>query len=134
MDLIACTVGVISKKHKNPQSSNCTTASSQFLTHRHLTMNAYFLSKNSITCTEHSKKQRQRITHKFGNPRLNQITFYFPPLENHHTMPHKTKDILHVMQLLGHRNIKNTLKHTQLISLKDNDYACKTATNVKEGN
>jgi site-specific recombinase XerD len=29
---------------------------------------------------------------------------------------HKTKDILHVTQMLGHRNIKNTLIYTQLIN------------------
>lgn len=27
---------------------------------------------------------------------------------------HKTKDILHVMQVLGHKNIKNTLMYVQL--------------------
>jgi hypothetical protein len=27
---------------------------------------------------------------------------------------HKTKDILHVMQFLGHKNIKNTLIYVQL--------------------
>jgi len=35
---------------------------------------------------------------------------------------HKTKDILHVMQMLGHKNIMNTLKYTQLIDFKGDDY------------
>jgi hypothetical protein len=36
------------------------------------------------------------------------------------------------MQLLGHRNIKNTLVYTQLIQSKDDDFVCKTAKTVKE--
>ena len=36
------------------------------------------------------------------------------------------------MQLLGHKNIKNTLKYTQLINLEDDDYACKVAEKPEE--
>jgi hypothetical protein len=45
---------------------------------------------------------------------------------------HKTKDILHVMQLLGHRNINNTLIYTQLINFKDDDYTAKVAHSEQE--
>jgi len=45
---------------------------------------------------------------------------------------HKTKDILYVMRLLGHKNIKDTLVYTQLITFEDDDYVCKAASNVKE--
>ncbi len=43
---------------------------------------------------------------------------------------HKTKDILHVMQVLGHKNIKNTLIYVQLAEelFKDqSDYISKVA-------
>ena len=36
------------------------------------------------------------------------------------------------MQLLGHRNTKNTLVYTQLITFEDDEYVCKAASNVKE--
>ena len=45
---------------------------------------------------------------------------------------HKTKDILHVMRLLGHKNIKNTLIYTQLVTFQNDDYTCKVAVNIKE--
>jgi hypothetical protein len=45
---------------------------------------------------------------------------------------HKTKDILYVMRLLGHKNIKNTLAYTQLVTFEDDDYTCKAAANVKD--
>ncbi|MGD0070251.1 MAG: hypothetical protein ABSB71_01655 [Candidatus Bathyarchaeia archaeon] len=44
----------------------------------------------------------------------------------------KTKDILRVMRLLGHKNIKNTLIYTQLVTFEDDDFICKAASNVKE--
>ena len=49
---------------------------------------------------------------------------------------HKTKDILHVMQLLGHKRIHNTLKYTQLVKFNEQEeYVCKavkTADEAKE--
>jgi hypothetical protein len=46
---------------------------------------------------------------------------------------YKTKDILYVMKLLGHRNIKNTLIYTQLVDFKDPDnYVCKVAVTNEE--
>ncbi|MCS7124689.1 MAG: tyrosine-type recombinase/integrase [Candidatus Bathyarchaeota archaeon] len=78
-------------------------------------------------------RQRRRAAEKLGNPRLLQITF--------HTFRHwkatmeyyKTKDILYVMRLLGHKNIKNTLIYTQLVDFKrEDDYICKVATTNEE--
>lgn len=46
---------------------------------------------------------------------------------------HKTKDILHVMRVLGHKSIKNTLVYTQLVDFKnDDEYVCKVAKTVEE--
>jgi hypothetical protein len=45
---------------------------------------------------------------------------------------HKTRDILHVMRFLGHKNIKNTLIYTQLIDLEEDGYIYKVAENVEE--
>jgi len=45
----------------------------------------------------------------------------------------KTKDILHVMKLLGHKSIKNTLIYTQLIEgIRDDEYVCKVARTPEE--
>lgn len=45
---------------------------------------------------------------------------------------HKTKDILHVMRMLGHRNINNTLRYTQLIKTEDDEFVSKVAKTVKD--
>ncbi|MEM3629165.1 MAG: site-specific integrase [Candidatus Bathyarchaeia archaeon] len=69
---------------------------------------------------------------KLGNPRLLQITF--------HTFRHwkatmeyaKTKDILHVKQILGHRNINSTLIYTQLVNFEADEYYSATAKTTEE--
>jgi integrase/DNA-directed RNA polymerase subunit M/transcription elongation factor TFIIS len=63
---------------------------------------------------DHFAQQRKRIAHKLENPRLLRITFHTLRHWKGTMEYHKTKDILHVMQLLGHKNIKNTLVYVQL--------------------
>jgi integrase len=77
-------------------------------------------------------RQRNRIAHKLGNPRINRITFHTFRHWKATMEYHKTKDILHVMRLLGHKNIKNTLIYTQLVTFEDDDYICKAAADIKE--
>jgi integrase len=76
--------------------------------------------------------QRRKAAIKLQNPRLLQIHF--------HTLRHfkatmeyaKTKDILQVMKVLGHRNIQNTLIYTQLINFESNEYHSATAKTIEE--
>jgi len=91
------------------------------------------ISSFTLGFTENSDiKQRRKIANKLKNPRILRITF--------HTFRHwkapmeyaRTKDILHVMRLLGHKNIKNTLIYTQLINFKDDEFVCKAATTSQE--
>jgi len=44
----------------------------------------------------------------------------------------KTKDIIHVMQMLGHKNIQNTLLYTQLISFQSDEFYSATAKTVQD--
>ena len=57
---------------------------------------------------EDFNRQRKRIASKLKNPRLRKITFHTLRHFKGTMEYHKTKDILHVMQTLGHKNIKNT--------------------------
>jgi integrase len=54
---------------------------------------------------------RARLTETLQNPRLKKITFYTFRHWKATTEYHRTRDILHVQQLLGHREIKNTMIH-----------------------
>jgi len=78
------------------------------------------------------RQQRDRIATKLKNDRIRKIHF--------HTLRHwkatmeyaKTKDILHVMKILGHRNIQNTLLYTQLINFESDEFHSATAKTVQE--
>ncbi len=89
-----------------------------------------YASKASLRRT--FEKQRKRIAHKLSNPRIQRISFHTLRHWKATMEYHRTKDILHVMQLLGHKNIKNTLKYTQLVNFEDDDYACKVAREPEE--
>jgi len=45
---------------------------------------------------------------------------------------HKTKDVLYVQKLLGHKRIESTMLYTQLIDFSEHEYSCKVAENVDE--
>jgi len=78
------------------------------------------------------RAQRKKIAAKLKNERISKIHF--------HTLRHwkatteyaKTKDILHVMKILGHKNIQNTLLYTQLITFKNDEFHSATAKTVED--
>jgi integrase len=88
--------------------------------------------KNSFYARKTFAKQRKRIVQKLGSPRLLLIHFHIPRYWKATMEYAKTKDILHVMQLLGHRNIQTTLKYTQLVSFGNDEYCCKVTKTVDE--
>jgi hypothetical protein len=45
---------------------------------------------------------------------------------------HRTKDILHVKERLGHRNINSTLVYTHLINFESNEYHIRVAKTLEE--
>jgi integrase len=76
--------------------------------------------------------KRNRLADTLQNPRLRQIHF--------HTFRHfkatmeyqKTKDILHVKHILGHKRIENTEIYTHLIEFENDEYHSATAKNIEE--
>lgn len=75
---------------------------------------------------------RKRISNKLQNPRLMQIHFHTFRHWKATMEYHKTRDILHVMNLLGHRNIESTLVYTQLVGFEGDDYHSAVAQTVEE--
>ena len=84
------------------------------------------------TMESNFQKQRKTIAHKLNNPRLLQIHFHTFRHWKATMEYHKTKDILHVMNLLGHRAIQNTLIYTQLVTFEGNEWHSSTAKTVEE--
>ena len=76
--------------------------------------------------------QRREIARKLQNPRIDRISFKTLRHWKATMLYARTKDILLVMQVLGHKNIKNTLVYTHLIDFQNDDYVCKIAGTVDE--
>jgi len=76
--------------------------------------------------------QRKRIAEKLKNPRLARITLKTFSHWKGTMEYHRTKDIIPVMQTLGHKNIKNTLVYVHLAEALFEDqieYVSKVAKN-----
>jgi integrase len=81
-------------------------------------------------------KQRKNLAKKLQNPRLLQIHFHTFRHWKATQLYHQTKDILYVMQFLGHKSIKNTLRYVQLeealFQKMDDGFICKVASTIDE--
>jgi integrase len=76
--------------------------------------------------------QRREIARKLQNPRIDRISFKTLRHWKATMLYARTKDILLVMQVLGHKNIKNTLVYTHLVDFQNDDYSCRTTRTVDE--
>lgn len=105
----------------------------QHINKKHLTINDRLFPTKSEYISDAYRRLRNRLAKKLQDPTFLTIRLY----DYRHfkaTMEyHKTKDLLHIKQLLGHKDLRTTLRYTQLLeSLESDDYHCKTANNIKE--
>ncbi len=75
---------------------------------------------------------RNNLAKKLNNPRIAMIAFrHFRHWKATYEYA-KTKDILHVKWLLGHRRLENRLVYTHLVNFESDDYVCKIAKTLEE--
>jgi integrase len=77
-------------------------------------------------------RQRMKVAEKLENPRIRLISFKTLRHFRATMFYHQTRDIPATMQMLGHRNIRNTLVYTHVIDWKSDEFISKVATNQKE--
>ena len=77
-------------------------------------------------------KKRLTLASKLQNPRIRRISFKTFRHWKATMEYHRTKDILHVKELLGHVNIQNTLVYTHLVHFENDNFICKTASSLEE--
>ena len=78
------------------------------------------------------RKFRNRMAFKLQNPRLKAITFHTFRHWKATMEYHKTKDLIYVQQLLGHRDIKTTMLYTQLVNFESDNFHSAVAKTVDE--
>ncbi len=88
------------------------------------------MARNNIS------KLRKTLARKLNNPRFHKIHLHTLRHYKATMEYHKTKDILHVQYILGHRNILNTMIYINIeravFTQTDNTYTCKTAKTIEE--
>lgn len=96
-------------------------------------INEKVFAGTSVIAHRHNfNQQRTRIAKKLQNLRLNKISFHTLRHFKAKMEYHKTKDILHVKELLGHRQLSSTMVYTHLVKFESTDFHVKTAKTVKE--
>ena len=87
---------------------------------------------NAENYSKYYRQMRNNLAEKLCKPELATIRLY--DLRHYFaTMLYaRTRDILFVKQQMGHKKIETTLIYTQLLNLNDDEWTCKTASNVKE--
>ena len=91
-----------------------------------------FASKNLDKMRWLFERARNQLANKLENPRLRQISFKsFKHWKATMTYA-KTKDILHVQHIPGHKRISNTLIYTHLVNFESDEWSCKTAKTIEE--
>jgi integrase len=86
-------------------------------------------SSNNVQQFQRAKKTLCKETRK---PRLLRIHFHTLRHWKATMEYHRTKDILHVRKLSGHKNVVNTLIYTQLVEFGGDEYCSAIANNVEE--
>ena len=133
LDLPQGTIRITPEKGSNPRQFKLSTKLTAMLASTQQQSGSVWKYANIVNLEKTFRRQRKRNAHKLQNPRLLRIHF--------HTLRHwkavieyaKTKDVLYVQKLLGHKSLKTTLHYIQHIVLPQNEeYICKVAKTIEE--
>ena len=92
----------------------------------------YIFNPNPDTVRKNFTKQRNKIARKLQNPKLRQIHLHTLRHWKATMEYHRTKNIKHVQQMLGHKKIENTDLYTQLLNFENDEWHVATAKNLEE--
>jgi integrase len=97
-----------------------------------LNLNDRLFPVKSSSISESYRLVRNRVANKLNDPTFKTIRLYdFRHFKA--TMEyHRTRDLLYVKNMLGHKDLRTTLRYTQLINFGSDEYHCAVAKNVDE--
>jgi len=137
LDLTHKTVYPTTAKHGASRilkiSNNLTEMLKEYIVRHKLNPTDKLFKGNSEYYGQHFAMHRRQLAKRLQKPELNTITLYSFRHYYATRLYAKTKDILYVMQKMGHKNIMNTLKYTQLVKMnEEEEYTVRTSTNIKQ--
>lgn len=92
----------------------------------------FIFNQNVNTIRKSFMKQRKRIAQTLQNPRLKLIHFHTFRHWKATMEFHRTKNILYVKQILGHKKLENTELYTHLINFESDDWHVAHARDIDE--
>ena len=106
-------------------------------------LRAYVLKKNkgqndllfpmkSASLSRNYNVVRNRVSEKLQDPAIRTIRLYDFRHWKASTEYAKTKDLLHVKAMLGHKDLRTTLRYTQLINFGSEEYHIKVGATLEE--
>jgi integrase len=105
----------------------------QYINKNHLNANDRLFPTESEHISESYRRLRNTLARKLQDPTFLTIRLYDFRHFKASMEYHKTKDLLYVKAILGHKDLRTTLRYTQLLEgLPNDEYHCKTATNITE--
>ncbi|MGC8870780.1 MAG: tyrosine-type recombinase/integrase, partial [Brevinematia bacterium] len=97
-----------------------------------LSVNDRLFPVKSSSISESYRIVRNRIANKLQDLTIKTVRLYDFRHFRASMEYYRTKDLLYVKSLLGHKDLRTTLRYTQLISFGNDEYSCAVAKNVDE--
>lgn len=138
IDLVRKTLSVTPEKGSNPRILPLSQKLVNMLEALPKTYGARVFSRPGMPLDhfrDNLNQQKTRIVQKLKSPRLQRITFKTMRHFYATLLQHRVHDIFYVMQMLGHKNIKNTMIYVHLaeeLFKGDQEYIVKVARSQKD--
>ncbi len=105
----------------------------QHIQKHNLTQNCRIFPTSSGHISDVYRRHRNALAQKLQTPTIAQIRLYDFRHYYATMLYHKTKDLLHVKTALGHKDLRQTLRYTQLLETTEEDeFHCKVARTEHE--
>lgn len=132
LDFDKNTVRVTPEKGSNPRTLRMSNKLISML--NLLTRKNEYVFRNGLVShfTDGFRQQRKRMAIKLGNPKINLISLRTLRHYKGTAEYRRTKSVLHVMDVLGDKSVKNAMVYMHLADLGDDDFVTQVAKTSEE--
>jgi integrase len=105
----------------------------QYINKKNLNLDDRIFPVKSSSVSESYRKLRRNLSEKLQDPVFRTIRLYDFRHFKASMEDHKSKDLLYVKSILGHKDLRTTLRYVQLLGdLGNDEYTCKAAKTLEE--